>query len=121
MSDIITPRTDAARFNLVCPFDQGGIYDADPKRANDGEWVPVDVCAQLETELAAMTALADRLAVALSNLKNEVANTLWTSRGGIEIIPGTAESLREECNEPIGNAFAEGQEALAKLQPFIKP
>lgn len=61
-----TPRTDAARWRLVCHFDQGGEYDANPKRANDGEWVPVETCEQLENELAAMTALADRL-----------ANTLW--------------------------------------------
>lgn len=60
-----TPRTDAARWRLVCHFDQGGEYDANPKRDNDGEWVPVDVCTQLETELAAMTALTDKLAEAL--------------------------------------------------------
>lgn len=76
MSDIITPRTDAARFNLVCHFDQGGIYDADPKRANDGEWVPVDVCAQLETELQAMTALADQMAAALRESRNTHLDTI---------------------------------------------
>jgi hypothetical protein len=60
-----TPRTDAARWQLVCHFDQGGEYDANPKRANDGDWVPVEICQQLETELAVINALADRLAEAL--------------------------------------------------------
>lgn len=60
-----TLRTDVARWRLVCRFDQGGEYDANPKRDNEGEWVSVDVYTQLETELAAMTALAERLAQAL--------------------------------------------------------
>jgi len=41
------------------------VADAAFLSSNGGEWVPVDVCAQLEAELATMTALADRLAEAL--------------------------------------------------------
>lgn len=81
-----TPRTDAARFHLVCHFDQGGVYDANPKRADDGEWVPVDVCTQLETELIATAALADRLAEASKACFDALERIGW---------PNEAETLRE--------------------------
>lgn len=103
-----TPRTDRNERIVL-----GGV---------GGDWkvVTSDFARQLENELIAATALADRLAEALGNLKIEVANTLWTSRNGTEMAPGTAESIREEVNEAIGNAFAEGQQALADYENHKK-
>lgn len=47
----MTPRTDAARTECYCGFDQGGTCDAASRKDEWGEWVPYELSEQLETEL----------------------------------------------------------------------
>lgn len=122
-----TPRTDAVMLDqlrdgndlpalarqLETKLATARSFLRDASMRADGYMYGMD---KARAELAAMTALADRLAEALSNLKTEVANTLWTSRDGAEMIPGTAESIREEVNEAIDNAFESSVKALATYE-----
>ena len=73
-----TPRTDAERRRLK----KAKSYPPDP--------VSADFACQLETELASMTALADRLAEALDTL---------TSVIGLTPIKGNLEALQEAFDQ----------------------
>lgn len=77
MSD--TPRVDAERYNVDT---YAGKYLT--MKTKDGAWVPVEICAQMERELAAKDATIEKLRAALAAADRMFKHKYlqWAKAGG---------------------------------------